>query len=115
MNTSPGNLALEIDVRSVKALLDQGEPLLLVDCREADEYEFVRLNEATLIPMGQIPARISELEGHRQGRIIVHCHFGGRSLQVVQWLRGQGFTQAQNMTGGIDAWSVEIDPSLPRY
>ena len=115
MNPSPDKLALEIDVHSVKALLDKDEPFLLVDCREAEEYEFVHLDGATLIPMGQIPARMGELEGHRQGRIIVHCHHGGRSLHVVQWLRGQGFHQAQNMTGGINAWSVEINPNLPQY
>jgi rhodanese-related sulfurtransferase len=55
------------------------------------------------------------LAAHRDRRIVVHCHHGGRSLRVANWLRGQGFEQAQSMAGGIDAWSTEIDPAVPRY
>ena len=58
---------------------------------------------------------LAELEPHRQGRIIVHCHHGGRSLQVAQYLLKQGFTQVQNLSGGIDAWSQTVDPAVPRY
>jgi rhodanese-related sulfurtransferase len=55
------------------------------------------------------------LEPYRHQRIVVQCHHGGRSLRVTHYLRGQGFDQAQNLSGGIDAWSVAIDPSVPRY
>ena len=64
--------------------------------------------------MREIPARISEL-GPKDTPIVVHCHHGGRSQRVMQFLRQQGFDQAQNMAGGIDAWSLEIDSSIPRY
>jgi rhodanese-related sulfurtransferase len=115
MSASPGNLPLEIDVQSVKSMLDKADDFLLVDCREQDEFNHVRIAGSTFIPMGQIPARIGELEAHRGRRIVVHCHHGGRSLQVTHWLRGQGFDDVQSMAGGIDDWSLEIDPSLPRY
>ena len=96
-------------------LRDRGEPLVLVDCRTRDEWEVVRLEDAKLIPMQELAERVGELEPHRDQRMVVHCHHGGRSLRVVHWLRQQGFTQVQNMTGGIDAWAVEVDTTLPRY
>jgi rhodanese-related sulfurtransferase len=105
----------DIDVRSVKDLLDAGEAFLLVDCREPSEVQTAKINGALHIPMREIQQRIGELEAHRQGRIIVHCHHGGRSQRVTDFLRAQGFSNAQNMVGGIDAWSIEIDPTVPRY
>jgi rhodanese-related sulfurtransferase len=108
-------LPLEIDVHCVKALVDGGEEFLLLDCREPEEFNFARIPNSKLIPMQQIPGRVQELEAMRDKRIVVHCHHGGRSLRVTNWLRQQGFTQAQNMAGGIDDWSVQIDPSVPRY
>ncbi len=106
---------IEIDVRQVKQMLDAGDDFLLLDCREPDEHQLVNIPAAKLIPMNEIPGRLNELSEHRNKRLVVHCHFGGRSLQVVEWLRAQGFSQSQNMTGGIDAWSVHVDPALPRY
>ena len=106
---------LEIDCRAVKESLDSGDDLLILDCREQDEYATAHIEQAKLIPMGEIPDRLRELESHRERRIVVHCHHGGRSRRVVRWLREQGFSQAQNLTGGIDQWSLEIDPSVPRY
>ena len=70
---------------------------------------------STFIPMGELQARLAELEPHKQDHIVVHCHHGGRSLRVTHFLRQQGFTQVQNMSGGIDAWSVQVDASVPRY
>ena len=109
------DLPLHIDVRSVKDLQDSGEDFLLLDCREPPEHALVRIEGAKLIPMQEIAGRLAELEPHRHKRIVVHCHHGGRSLKVTMWLRGQGFTQAQNMTGGIEAWALLVDTSLPRY
>jgi rhodanese-related sulfurtransferase len=106
---------LEIDVNSVAALRSSGEQFLLLDVREPDEFEIAKIADAQLIPMQQIPARLAELEPYRHQRIVVQCHHGGRSLRVTHYLRGQGFDQAQNLSGGIDAWSVAIDPSVPRY
>ena len=116
MSDSPAPLPLDIDVRSVKQLLDAGEnDFLLLDCREPSEHATAHIAAAKLIPMKTIPAQLAMLEPHRQGRIVVHCHHGGRSARVVHWLRQQGFAGAQNMTGGIDAWSLEVDSSVPRY
>jgi len=106
-------LPLDIDVRTVKQMLDRGEEFVLLDCREPSEVATARIAAALHIPMREIPARIAELP--KQGRIVVHCHHGGRSQRVMQFLRQQGFDQAQNMAGGIDAWSLEIDSSVPRY
>src|SRR5687767_8470537 len=108
-------LPVEIDVLSVKQMLDRGEKFVLLDCRELEEVATARIGGSQHIPMREIPGRIAELQSDRDGRIVVHCHHGGRSLRVTQFLRQQGFTQAQNMTGGIDAWSQQIDSSVPRY
>ena len=106
---------MEIDCQSVKQKLDAGDEFLFLDCRNQNEYDHVKIDGTTLIPMGQIVERIGELDGWQEKDIIIHCHHGGRSLQVTQWLRRQGFGRVQNMTGGIDAWSREIDASVPRY
>jgi rhodanese-related sulfurtransferase len=108
-------LPIDIDVASVKKLRDQNESFVFLDCREPSEIATAKIDGTVPIPMRDIPARIAELEAHKAGRIVVHCHHGGRSLRVTQYLRQQGFEQAQNMAGGIDAWSLEIDPAVPRY
>jgi len=65
--------------------------------------------------MGELQARLGELEPHKQDHIVVHCHHGGGSMRGTHFLRQQGFTQVQNMDGGIDAWSLQVDSSVPRY
>jgi len=115
MAALPKDMPDEVDVQFVKSLVDQGDDFLLLDCREDDEYGLVRIEGSHLLPMSQLMVRVEELREHADRRIVVHCHHGGRSHQVTQWLRQQGFPGAQNMAGGIDAWSVEIDPKLPRY
>jgi rhodanese-related sulfurtransferase len=112
MNTS---LPLEISCRAVKEKLDAGEDLLLLDCRERSEFELVSIAGTLLLPMSEMMARAAELDAHRERPIVVLCHVGGRSAQVAAWLRERNFPQAQSMAGGIDAWAVEIDPSLARY
>ena len=109
------SLPLEIDCQSVKRKLDAREDFLLLDCRERSEYETVSIPGATLLPMSELMARATELEPFRDRPIVVHCHMGGRSLQVASWLRQRDYPQVQSMAGGIDAWSRAIDPSLPRY
>ncbi len=115
MSEAQQDLPLEIDVRGVKQLLDEGADFFLLDCREPNEHAIAKLESAVLIPMRDVPARIAELEPVRDRRIVVHCHHGGRSMQVTQWLQQQGFAEVQNMAGGIDAWSQEIDASVARY
>jgi rhodanese-related sulfurtransferase len=115
MTDSPAEIPVEIDVHAVKRMLDQGDDFLLLDCRGEDEHQIARIDGATLIPMQQLPERVGELAPHQQRPIVVHCHHGGRSLRVTHWLRNQGFRHVQNMTGGIDAWSLEVDNSVARY
>lgn len=109
------NPPLEIDCVSVKAKLDSKADFLLLDCREADEYQKVHIDKAKLVPMSVIQDRVAELEPYKQREVVVHCHHGGRSLKVTQWLRGQGFADVKSMAGGIDQWAVDIDPKLARY
>jgi rhodanese-related sulfurtransferase len=104
---------LEISPREVKDRLDRGEKLLLVDVREPCEYAQCRIEGAKLIPMGTIPANLQQLDSDED--VICYCHHGMRSLDVANWLRAQGVTSAKSMAGGIDRWSMEIDPAVPRY
>ena len=108
-------LALEISVGDVKSLLDEQADFFLLDCREAEEHATASIAGSTLLPMSEIQERVGELEPQRARHIVVHCHLGGRSMQVTQWLRQQGFDRVQSMAGGITAWSDEIDPSVPTY
>jgi rhodanese-related sulfurtransferase len=107
--------ALDVDCRTVKARLDAGDPLVLVDCRERNEYDLVHVAAARLFPMSELPQHLSELEKLRDAEIVVYCHHGVRSRQVANWLRGQGFARVQSLAGGIDRWAEEIDPTLARY
>jgi rhodanese-related sulfurtransferase len=106
---------MEVDCRTVKAKLDAGHDFVFIDCREQDEYDLVKIEGATLIPMSQLPTRVSELEQHKEREIVIHCHHGGRSMNVAMWLKRQGFANPLSMAGGIDVWAQEIDTSLARY
>jgi rhodanese-related sulfurtransferase len=108
-------LPLEITCRELHQKRQAQADLLLIDCREPDEYALVAIDGAELIPLGELPERIADLARHRDRHIVVHCHAGGRSLRAARWLREQGFTQAQSLAGGIDQWAVEIEPHLARY
>ena len=108
-------LALEIDCQQVQQLCDADTELLLLDCREPEEFAVAAIAGACLLPMNEIEDRRQELAGNENKPVIVFCHHGLRSAQVAYWLRQQGFGQAQSMAGGIDRWSQEVDPSLPRY
>ena len=112
---SGSRIPLETDCATVKARLNAKDDFLLLDCRERDEHQFVNIKQALLLPMSELTDRVGELDSYRQKSIVVHCHHGGRSLKVANWLRSQGFANVQSLAGGIDTWSVEIDHSLPRY
>ena len=88
-------LPSEIDVTSVKRMLDENAEFLLLDCRTVEEAEMVSIAGSKLVPMDQLPDRVAELELHKRGRIVVYCHLGGRSQMVTEWLRQQGFQKAQ--------------------
>lgn len=106
---------LEIDCAGVKAKLDAAEEFLLLDCREQDEHDTVKIPESTLVPMSEIQERVDELEPHRQKEVVVYCHHGARSLQVAIWLKQQGFGNVRSMSGGIDEWAQTIAPGMTRY
>ena len=106
----------EITPAEVKRRMDAGEKLHLIDVREPNEFAMARIEGGELIPMRQVPGELQALEAKAdEAPLIVFCHHGGRSLNVVNWLRGQGLEECQSMAGGIDAWSLGIDPSVPRY
>ena len=109
-------LPFEIHPRDVKARLESGEPLRLIDVREPEEFVRARIDGSRLIPMRTVPARLPELEDLAgDATLVVLCHHGVRSAQVVGWLRRQGIEAAQSLQGGIERWSLEVDPAVPRY
>jgi rhodanese-related sulfurtransferase len=94
--------------------MEGGEAIRVIDVREPWEYDVCRLEGAELIPMGDVPAALPRLEGE-EAPLVVYCHHGVRSLRVANWLRQQGVEQVWSLAGGIDRWSEEIDPKVPRY
>jgi len=112
---------IELTAPAVADRLRAGEPITLLDVREPAERAFAAIPAPAsvgdlFIPMAEIPSRIPEIrEALAHGPLIVYCHHGVRSMMVAQWLASQGLTGAINLAGGIDAWSVEVEPSVPRY
>ncbi len=109
-----GMLDLEISPDALAALLSTGPKPVLLDVREPWEFETARLEDAILMPMGEIPGRAHQ-ELDPEAHIVTVCHHGVRSLNVAAWLRNQGFDRAQSLAGGMDGWSRSIDPSIARY
>jgi rhodanese-related sulfurtransferase len=103
----------EISVRELKARRDANEDLLLLDVREPDEIAAAAIAGAMPIRMSDIPRHLGELPADRP--IVVMCHHGGRSAAVTDFLNANGYVNAVNLDGGIDAWSLRIDPSVSRY
>jgi rhodanese-related sulfurtransferase len=90
----------------------RAKPVLL-DVREPWEYEKARIEGARLVPMGEVPARLAEID--TQAEVVAICHHGGRSQQVAMFLEKNGFQKVHNLVGGVDAWSRSIDPAVPLY
>jgi len=103
----------EILPQDLKARLDKGDQLLLLDVREPEEVAIVRLSGAVHIPMGEVPGRLHELDPDKE--IIVYCHHGVRSFRVAQFLAQRDFAKVVNLAGGIDAWAIEVEPGMARY
>lgn len=104
---------LEITPAEVKQRLDKGEKLMLIDVREPWEFDICKIAGAKLIPMSNVPANLQSLDSDDE--IICYCHRGIRSLDVAVWLRGQGVEKVKSLAGGIERWSLEIDPNVARY
>jgi sulfur-carrier protein adenylyltransferase/sulfurtransferase len=103
----------DIDPVEVKAKMDRGEPFVLIDVREPHEYQICRIPNAKLIPLGDLPKRVNELNSADE--IVAHCKSGMRSAKAVEFLKQAGFRKVRNMKGGILAWSDKVDPSVPKY
>jgi molybdopterin/thiamine biosynthesis adenylyltransferase/rhodanese-related sulfurtransferase/molybdopterin converting factor small subunit len=103
----------EIDPVAVKAMIDRHDNFLLLDVREPHEYQICNIPGAKLIPLGDLPKRVNELDSSVE--IVAHCKMGGRSAKAVDFLRQAGFKKVKNMTGGILAWSDKVDPRVPKY
>ena len=104
----------DITATELKALLDSGDEIQLIDVRQPDEYAFVRIPGAKLIPLGEIVRRMDELDDTRLA--IMQCKMGGRSARAIEVLRQAGYKgELKNLRGGITAWSNEVDPKVPKY
>lgn len=105
--------AFEVSPRGLKRMLDAREDVLVLDVRNPDEFELARIEGSRLLPLPMLPDRLPELDPAK--RTVVLCHTGIRSAHAVHFLQRQGFAHVRNLSGGIDAWSAEVDPSVPRY
>lgn len=103
----------EITVPQLYEEIGQNEQLVLLDVREPHEFEFCKIDNSRLIPMGQLEGRLNELD--RQSNIVVICRTGVRSAAVTRFLIDSGFSRVRNLVGGVMAWADLIDPSMPRY
>jgi rhodanese-related sulfurtransferase len=102
-----------IEPRELKVRLDRGDDVFVLDVREPAEVAIAPFPRASHIAMGDIPVRIAELDPDRE--IVIVCHHGVRSAQVAMYLARAGFERVLNLSGGIDAWSLDADPATPRY
>ena len=106
----------EIHPQEVHGLLNNGGTVKLIDVREPHEHQVCRIEGSELIPMGTVPQHLTRLEDEAEdAQLIVYCHHGMRSLNVVAWLREKGVQNCVSMAGGIDAWSLVVDANVPRY
>ena len=111
--TQSSSMTREITVHELEAKRNAETPFVLLDVREPEEVAIVQISGSLHIPMGEIPGRLHELDPEKE--TIVYCHHGVRSLHVANFLLQRDFESVSSLAGGIDAWSLEIDPALPRY
>jgi sulfur-carrier protein adenylyltransferase/sulfurtransferase len=114
IGAEPDYSGLEITVEEFRKEREaKGDDLVLIDVREPHEWEIAHIAGARLIPLGQLPDRLGELDGHAE--IVTQCHKGSRSMKALEILRGAGFGKVRNLAGGIDAWARRIEPGMARY
>jgi rhodanese-related sulfurtransferase len=106
-------MGFSITVQELKQKLDSGEKITLIDVREPWEYNIAKIEGARLIPLATLGSEYKTLDP--QAEIVIHCHMGMRSMDATQFLLQQGFRNVKNLTGGINAWSMQVDPSVPKY
>jgi rhodanese-related sulfurtransferase len=105
----------QLNVRDLAAKLTAKEPVFLVDVREPWEHDTAALPNSVLIPLSELTNRIRELHPSKDALVTVYCHHGIRSLSGAALLEAAGFKNVVSLTGGIDAWSLQVDPTMPRY
>jgi rhodanese-related sulfurtransferase len=104
----------EITATELKKRLDAGDQIQLIDVRQPDEYAFAKIEGAKLIPLGEVLSRMDEIDPEKE--TVVHCKMGGRSARAIEALERSGFKgKLTNLTGGITAWSNEVDSKVPKY
>ena len=106
-------MGFAISPKELKSSLDKGDKLVLLDVREEWEYSLAKLDGSILIPLGTLPQSLTRL--NRDSEIIAICHHGMRSADATNFLLQQGFQNVKNLVGGIDAWSTQVDGTVPRY
>ena len=107
---------MEISIAAARLKLADDSKAVLIDVREPEEYALAHIDGSLLIPMQSVPSELQKLEGLAdEGDLLVLCHHGVRSLQVASWLQARGIENVASIAGGIDRWSTEVDPSIPRY
>lgn len=106
-------MSYAISVKELKDRLDKGDKIFLLDVREPHEYSMAKIEGSVLIPLGTLPTSLDQLNADDE--IVALCHRGMRSADAVGFLLQQGFGNVKNLVGGIDAWSIEVDPEVPRY
>jgi adenylyltransferase/sulfurtransferase len=104
-----------ISAAAVAARLEAKDDFLLLDVRDDDEFEKARISGSKLVPLAELEERLSELAEWKAGSVVVHCHLGGRSEKACRVLMEHGFSAVENLEGGIEAWSLTIDPTIARY
>jgi rhodanese-related sulfurtransferase len=103
----------QVSVRELHERREAGEQIVLLDVREQNEVDYCKIQGSIHLPMAQVPLRLGELDPN--ATIVVYCHTGRRSMQVCYFLERKGYQDVSNLTGGIEQWSRQIDPSVPRY
>lgn len=103
----------QITASQLKEMIDAGKQVTLLDVREPQEFQITHLPEAKLIPLGEVPTRMNELD--TADEIVVYCHHGMRSARAISFLQKMGFSKLKNLAGGIDAWAINVDETMPRY
>jgi sulfur-carrier protein adenylyltransferase/sulfurtransferase len=113
IGAEPAYDGADVTADEVKGELDAGKGLVLLDVREPHEYEITHIDGAKFIPLGELPARLNELDDHAD--VVTYCHHGARSLKALEILKAAGFAKVRSLRGGIDAWAVNVEREMPRY
>jgi rhodanese-related sulfurtransferase len=110
---NPEAADIEIEPRELRHMIERRDEFLLIDVREPWEHQRARIQGSVSVPLREISGNVTRLAGPET--VILYCHHGIRSLDAAAWLRSQGISGARSMAGGIDRWSIEVDPKVPRY